>query len=214
MEVFQNEKPEAPTRLGDLLRKERFASYLWIPGDGAARLHNQSGPWVYPGEHTTALGRLWWGFASVLSSVALTRSPSVLAWGAVSTFRSRGSVRMASEEPRAPAEDRKQARGLTSGYARKKPVFPPHLNLQTSCFYLDCWAVYTLPRSRGVFTHRAWPDWQPLSPPQQRRSERLCRLSGVGLPCWMPLSVFSARCHLPRPTIWNLLWLSIYYKRK
>ena len=91
---------------------------------------------------------------------------------------------------------------------------PPHLNLQTSCFYLDCWAVYTLPRSRGVFTHRAWPDWQPLSPPQQRRSERLCRLSGVGLPCWMPLSVFSARCHLPRPTIWNLLWLSIYYKRK
>ena len=214
MEVFQNEKPEAPTRLGDLLRKERFASYLWIPGDGAARLHNQSGPWVYPGEHTTALGRLWWGFASVLSSVALTRSPSVLAWGAVSTFRSRASVRIASEEPRAPAEDRKQARGLTSGYARKKPVFPPHLNLQTSCFYLDCRAVYTLPRSRGVFTHRAWPDWQPLSPPQQRRSERLCRLSGVGLPCWMPLSVFSARCHLPRPTIWNLLWLSIYYKRK
>lgn len=66
---------------------------------------------------------------------------------------------MASGEPRAPGEDRKQARGLTSGCARKKPVIPRHLNLQTSCFHLDCRAVYTLPRSRGSLpTERGLTD--------------------------------------------------------
>lgn len=78
VEVFQNQQPEAPTRLGDLLRKECLARLplnsegrswdRWPPEPPAS---TQSGACVRPGEHPT-LARPWGGFPSALSPMAAT----------------------------------------------------------------------------------------------------------------------------------------------
>lgn len=65
----------------------------------------------------------------------------------------------------------------------------------------------------GFFNHRVEIDWQRLSSTTTEMEWVLIQAQWVGLPCWMLLYVFSTKCHLHLPTIWNLLWLSTSYKR-
>lgn len=89
----------------------------------------------------------------------------------------------ALQKPQASREDRKQARALTSEYVRINEFFP--LSFQISCFYLDYWSNlhHTEEQTEGsLTTERGLIDSRCLQL-QQRWSERLYRLSGVGLPC-------------------------------
>lgn len=222
MEVVHNEQAEVQKRLRDLLRNSGWQGYLWIQNSIlviAARCSCPPRailpwkPWCWCGSGTT-LSR-----CSILMTV-ITENPhdvlSFLTW--VKCFSFVSSVALYNDglqEPDVSREDRKQARALTWEYVRNKPGFFL-LRLQISCFYLGCWSNLhpTEEPTRGsLTTEHGLIDSRCLQL-QQRWSERLYRLSGVGLPCWMRLYVFSAECHLHQPTIWNLLWLSTSYKRK
>lgn len=140
---------------------------------------------------------------------------SVLTWVRCSSFvPSLAPCNGGLQEPEASREDRKHARALASEDVRIKEFFL--LSLQISCFYLNYWSNLHPTEEQtwsSLTTERGLIDSCCLQL-QQRWSERLYRLSGVGLPCWMLLYAFSVQCHLHLPTVWNLLWLSTSYKRK
>lgn len=196
MEVFP--EPTTSARgLGDLLGKRVLGKVTsefregrsWDAGR-RARASTQSGALRAPRGHPTPAARPW----PALPLAATARpGPGHLARAAGSALR--GLREWPPKGLELLERRRKTGQGLTSGYARKKPVFPPP---QLANRLLLPWAVDTLPRpARSLRASVAW-----LTAPVSTTAGTewgLCRLGGVGLPCWMPLSVFSARCHYLGP---------------
>lgn len=209
MEVFQGQQPEAPTRLGDL-GKSAWQGYLWIPksAPGIAGRRSRRPPprrraCVPPREHPTA--RPW--PASPRWRPPRDQEPGHPSPAAGSALRPRG-LREWPPKASSSLEKTEAGQGLTWVWGKSRSF--PRLSLQVGLATLS--SGHPTEGGPELFHDQAWPDWLALSPHYSRDGVRLVQTRG-GSASLLVFPVFSM-VYLHRPTIWILLWLSIYYKRK